>query len=48
MLPGRGTMLYRYRRKFLEYCRLSDFSNRSIQTLEILLNEFNAVRFLGF
>jgi integrase/recombinase XerC len=32
-------MLYRCCGKFLEYCRLADFSNRSIQALEIRLGE---------
>ena len=32
-------MLYRYINQFLEYCRLSDFSVRSIQALTIRLNE---------
>jgi hypothetical protein len=35
-------MLYRYSGKFLEYCRLADFSNRSIQALEIRLGEFKS------
>jgi len=35
-------MLYRYCRKFLEYCRLADFSNRSIQALEIRLGELRS------
>jgi hypothetical protein len=39
---GRGTMLYRYCGKFLEYCRLADFSDRSIQALDIRLEEFRA------
>jgi hypothetical protein len=30
-------MLYRYYRSFLEYCRLVDFSSRSIRALEIRL-----------
>jgi hypothetical protein len=42
MLPGRETMLYRHCRKFLEYCRLADLSNRSIQALEIRLGELRA------
>jgi hypothetical protein len=32
-------MLYRFCGKFLEYCRLADFSDRSIQALEIRLGE---------
>ena len=32
-------MLYRYINQFLEYCRLADFSVRSIQALTIRLNE---------
>jgi hypothetical protein len=35
-------MLYRYCRKFLGYCRLADFSNRSIQALEIRLGELRS------
>jgi len=35
-------MLYRFCGKFLEYCRLADFSNRSIQALEIRLGELRA------
>jgi integrase/recombinase XerC len=42
MLSGEGTMLYRYGRKFLEYCRLADFSNRSIQALVIRLGELTS------
>jgi hypothetical protein len=33
-------MLHRYINQFLEYCQLADFSVRSIQALEIRLNEF--------
>ena len=33
-------MLYRYINQFLEYCRLADFSKRSIQALSIRSNEF--------
>jgi integrase/recombinase XerC len=40
--PARETMLYRYCKKFLEYCRLADFSNRSIQALEIRLGELGS------
>jgi site-specific recombinase XerD len=40
--PGRGTMLYRYCGKFLEYCRLADFSDRSIQAFEIRLEELRS------
>jgi integrase/recombinase XerC len=40
--PGRGTMLYRYCRKFLEYCQLAHFSNRSIQTPEIRFGELRS------
>jgi hypothetical protein len=35
-------MLYRYCRKFLEYCRLADFSDRTIQALEIRLGDLRA------
>ena len=35
-------MLYRYINQFIEYCRLADFSVRSIQALDIRLNEFKA------
>jgi hypothetical protein len=35
-------MLYRYCGKFLEYCRLVDFSDRSIQPLKIRLGELRA------
>ena len=35
-------MLHRYINQFLEYCQLADFSVRSIQALEIRLNEFKA------
>jgi site-specific recombinase XerD len=42
MLPGEGTMLYRYCGKFLEYCRLADFSDRSMQALEIRLGKFRS------
>jgi len=35
-------MLHRYRKQFLEYCQLADFSKRSIQALTIRLNEFEA------
>jgi hypothetical protein len=31
-------MLYRYCGNFLEYCRLADSSNRSLQALEIRLS----------
>lgn len=34
-------MLHRYINQFLEYCRLADFSIRSIQALTTRLNEFN-------
>ncbi len=33
-------MLHRYISQFLEYCRLVDFSIRSIQALTARLNEF--------
>jgi len=35
-------MLHRYFRQFLDYCRLADFSIRSIQALTARLNEFQA------
>jgi hypothetical protein len=35
-------MLHRYINQFVEYCRLADFSVRSIQALDIRLNEFEA------
>jgi hypothetical protein len=35
-------MLYRYCGRFLEYCRLADFSDRSIQALEIRLGELRS------
>jgi hypothetical protein len=35
-------MLYRFCGKFLEYCRLADFSDRSIQALELRLGELRA------
>ena len=35
-------MLYRYINQFVEYCQLADFSVRSIQALDIRLNEFKA------
>ncbi len=35
-------MLYRYTNQFIEYCQLVDFSVRSIQALDIRLNEFKA------
>jgi integrase/recombinase XerC len=35
-------MLHRYFSQFLEYCRLANFSNRSIQALTARLNEFEA------
>jgi site-specific recombinase XerD len=35
-------MLYRYCGKFLEYCRFADFSNRSIQALDIRLGELRS------
>jgi site-specific recombinase XerD len=35
-------MLYRYCRKFLKYCRFADFSDRSIQALEIRLGKFRS------
>ena len=35
-------MLHRYFSQFLEYCQLADFSVRSIQALNIRLNEFKA------
>jgi site-specific recombinase XerD len=35
-------MLHRYINQFLEYCQLADFSVRSIQALDIRLNEFKA------
>jgi len=35
-------MLYRYINRFVEYCQLADFSVRSIQALDIRLNEFKA------
>ena len=34
-------MLHRYISQFLEYCRLVDFSIRSIQALTARLNEFS-------
>ncbi|MFH1293814.1 MAG: hypothetical protein ABIJ44_06750 [Pseudomonadota bacterium] len=33
-------MLHRHINQFIEYCRLADFSVRSIQALAIRLNEF--------
>jgi len=33
-------MLHRYTNQFIEYCQLADFSVRSIQALDIRLNEF--------
>jgi hypothetical protein len=39
---GGETMLYRYCGKFLEYCRLADFSDRSMQALEIRLGKFQS------
>ena len=35
-------MLHRYINQFIEYCQLADFSARSIQALDIRLNEFKA------
>jgi len=35
-------MLHRYINQFVEYCQLADFSVRSIQALDIRLNEFKA------
>ncbi|MBW2573623.1 MAG: hypothetical protein JRE61_15195 [Deltaproteobacteria bacterium] len=35
-------MLHRYCNQFLDYCRLVDFSIRSIQVLTARLNEFKA------
>ena len=35
-------MLHRYINQFVEYCQLVDFSVRSIQALDIRLNEFKA------
>jgi len=35
-------MLYHYINRFVEYCQLADFSVRSIQALDIRLNEFKA------
>ena len=35
-------MLHRYCSQFLAYCQLADFSARSIQALNIRLNEFKA------
>lgn len=35
-------MLYRYINQFVEYCQLADFSVRSIQALDIRLNELKA------
>jgi site-specific recombinase XerD len=37
---GGGIMLHYYGKQFLEYCKLADFSVRSIQALTIRLNEF--------
>ncbi len=37
-------MLHRYINQFLEYCRLADFSNHSIEALSARLNEFEACR----
>ena len=34
-------MLDEEMRYFLEYCRISDFSEKSIESLSIRLNEFN-------
>jgi len=34
-------MLDEEMRYFLEYCRISDFSKKSIESLSIRLNEFN-------
>ncbi len=33
-------MLHRYCNQFLDYCRLADFSHRSIQALTVRLTEF--------
>ena len=33
-------MLHRYCKQFLDYCRLVDFSHRSVQALTARLNEF--------
>ena len=35
-------MLHRFIQEFLAYCRLADFSHRSLQALAIRLNEFTA------
>ena len=35
-------MLHRYISQFLEYCKLADFSVRSIQALTARLNELEA------
>jgi len=39
---GGVIMIHRYVNKLIEYWRLTDFSARSIQALEIRLNEFKA------
>jgi integrase/recombinase XerC len=39
-MNGGSDMLHRYISQFLDYCRLVDFSTRSIQALTIRLNEF--------
>jgi len=39
-------MFHRYINQFVEYCQLANFSVRSIQALDIRLNEFKA--FLQF
>ena len=35
-------MLHRSTQEFVSYCRLADFSHRSLQALVIRLNEFTA------
>jgi len=39
---GDTIMLHLYINQFLEYCRLADFSVRSIQALSARINEFEA------
>jgi len=35
-------MLHQYMQQFLSYCQIACFSERSIETLTVRLNEFNA------
>jgi len=39
---GGAIMLHRIISQFLDYCRLAEFSERSIQTLTARINEFEA------